>query len=153
MSHKILKIFQLYGLGDWLLLGVLGISCLLVDQLCLPNSRFIPSLHDPALSHPLVSQMCPNFLLLILSIVLPFVVFILTHFVQNKNKSSSLVNLRLTLLYFCYALMLTVWLTTFGKKWIGRPRPNFYAYAEIDSNFYNSTANIDINKSNQDAFQ
>jgi len=138
-----------YGGMDWLCVIVIGIVTFLVDQME-PYHKPMTTLQlqDANISLPYLPSIVSNGLLIFLAVGVPLLIFLAVFPFRRKQAGAS-VELRLTVLAFCTCILLTLLATDFGKKYVGRPRPNFISYTG-----YNFTSEIYTLPHNmRDAFQ
>jgi len=137
---------RLWGFLDWLC--VIGLAALLGGVNSLPNRHVIltpQQLADPSINQPYLSQTVPNALLAVLAVILP-IACIWIIFATRFKQAGSGTELRIAMLAFAVAILTTLIATTFGKRYISRPRPNYVQYVQ----YHNGT--IGAIENQQDAF-
>jgi len=116
--------------GDWS--GVGALVVLLGLMQLIPPHRQILHADDPALQFPYVKdETFPVWCLALVAVGLPIAIFVVIFIVKvskaPNSKSYAKFELHRLILSFCFAIVLTLVLTDFGKRLIGRPRPNSVA--------------------------
>jgi len=116
--------------GDWAGVGALVVILGLM-QLVSPHHQILHA-NDPALQFPYVTdETFPIWILIVLSVALPLAIFVAIFIVKLSRapnfKSYAKFELHRLILSFCFAILLTLVLTDFGKRLAGRPRPNSVA--------------------------
>lgn len=98
------------------------------------------------LQYPYLTSIIPNGLLIFLSIIMPLIIFALV-FIARRKQTGAFTELRLCLLAFAFCVLLNSAATTFAKKYVGRPRPNFVAatgYAWVNGTAtYSNPSHVD----------
>jgi len=114
-----------YGLFDWLLVILIGLLTLLIDQLE-PYHKPLSELQlaDPNINLSFEPSIVPNSVLVFVAIALP-AILIAALFPFRRRQAGATVEVRLAMLAFCMCILLNLLATAFGKKYVGRPRPNF----------------------------
>jgi diacylglycerol diphosphate phosphatase/phosphatidate phosphatase len=109
------------------------IICAGLVSLISPYDRFFVE-QDPTLSYPFVESSVPLYLLIILSLLVPLLVIFFTQIVLHKfRKEEYVLPPMLTYRFLPYftlvhSYILCLVVTTLLKDFVGRKRPNFFAY-------------------------
>jgi len=104
---------------DWIVILVIFIVASILNAAVVPYKRFLPE-KDPSVTYPVRDDIIPDWLLIIISFLLPFLVFLCMQIHWRSRHDLHHASLGL-----CSSLALTYLITTVVKIMTGRPRPDF----------------------------
>jgi diacylglycerol diphosphate phosphatase/phosphatidate phosphatase len=109
-------------------MSVIGLAILSACvEMARPNeTKLLPKQFEEMIPYPYGEDTVSPKVLMLLSVILPIGVFALLALARWRQKGVG-IELRVTLHAFATAYLLTSIVTSFGKRFIGRPRPNFLA--------------------------
>jgi len=132
-AEKFKLVWKAFSLGDWAVIVVFGLLVLLA-QFLRPRHQLI-NVNNLDISYPLKDETVPMWLLLFLTFGIPMLIFFVLytrHRFFSWDSPEEQVRRNRAELYraviaFTFGLVTTLIATEFGKRLVGRPRPNFLA--------------------------
>lgn len=131
-----------YDVANWSLIVALTLVLVGIQHVA-PHHRDIVSPSDPSINYPLVQEQVPLWLLLVLVVVLPVVAIIIIYLARRTTPHAKK-ELYHVSFAFAFSLLMTMLLTEFIKRIVGRPRPNFIALSgyQPDGTFTGTPAHV-----------
>jgi len=126
-------------LGDWILIVVLGFAGALITLITPFQQLFDPS--DPRLRYPLKPSSVPDWMVPVISLAIPIVLFVAVYYWARTYSNSfqgpkARLQLHRYILGLCLSNAITFIITTSMKVAVGQPRPNFIALSGWESGSY-----------------
>mmetsp|Transcript_10937 Transcript_10937/g.26800 ORF Transcript_10937/g.26800 Transcript_10937/m.26800 type:complete len:330 (-) Transcript_10937:19-1008(-) len=121
-----IRVFQKRDVLEWAVIIIIGIISFIVNELVAPHNKIVRE-GDEELSYPLVAaETVSTELAAAIGLLIPLFVIFVSSEVTVRDRRELHVQMQMLVQALAFAFIYT----TLLKKYLGRPRPNFFAMCE-----------------------